>query len=520
MGSALRAISLVQGGKQLRTRLSFLLCGLAPLLPSLGAAEDASFSMAGFDGDSSNHDWTANEFFVRMEERTGVSFTFAQYTDYDKWQAAKAAMLADGGELPDVLFKAALTTEDQLAFAQSGKLIDLKPLLEEHAPHLWALLQSNPEWLAAVTLPDGKIVALPELTDVPPQNAMWINKKWLETLKLETPTDAASLRAVLEAFLTGDPNQNGKADEIPLSFLGTWDLKFLSHAFGFVMNDYNLYVDESGKVVYAPATDAFAEMLGYLRGLYADGLLDAQGFYTADSLRAVTDTDAAVTYGLFFGPNPMNLLPYKQSEEYAVLLPLTYDGKQTYRDLGGEATTGAFAITSACEDPAKLLEWVDVLYTEEGAIEAMAGKEGVNYALDEDGRWEYVSEDATISSETLYSLSVYDSGSMPWRFPTTFYNQYAADSIRRISDEVQALRALSAQPFPDSFRFASAEQSAKARQLQSELGVYVDESMGRFILGQQELTEETLAAFRQGLAERGMDEMVAFWQEIYDSLNR
>ncbi len=159
--------------------------------------------------------------------------------------------------------------------------------------------------------------------------------------------------AVLTAFKTGDPNQNGKTDEIPLAFLGPWDLKFLSHAVGLVANDYNIYLDESGTVRFMPDEDGYVDLLQKLSALNAAGLTDPDGFTTADSLRMVTDDDADVTYGVLFGPNPMNLLPYTLGEQYELLEPLTYEGKQVYRDLGGSVMRGAFAITSACDDPAR-----------------------------------------------------------------------------------------------------------------------------------------------------------------------
>ncbi|MDD3411594.1 MAG: extracellular solute-binding protein, partial [Eubacteriales bacterium] len=453
--------------------------------------------------------------FTRMEARTGLTFTFDEYTDYAKWQAAKQKMF-ETGELPDVLFKAALTTDEQLRYSESGQLIDLAPLLEENAPNLWALLQAHPDWRDSITLPDGKIVALPALNEMPGQNAMWINKTWLDKLKLDVPTDAQSLRAVLEAFKTGDPNQNGKADEIPLSYLGVWDIKFLSHAFGLVANDYNIYVDETGAVQFLPAQQGFRELVEYLAGLYRDGLLDPQGFYTSDSLRTVTDSDAAATYGVFFGPNPMNLLTFDLSKQYVMLEPLSYNGSQIYRDLLGCVTRGTFAITSACADPAALLRWVDVLYGAEGAAEALAGTEGVDYEVDEDGSWSYAGGEEKMTSTVLYSLSIYDSGDMPWLFPLEFYSRYAMDTLRDINQSLMKLQTLVVKPFPDYV--LTDEQRAEIAPLQSALATTVDESMGRFILGQVELSDETWSAFQQSLT--GADELTAFWQKIYDGLQK
>ena len=344
-----------------------LCCAMLLMTAPMAAQADATYHMAGFDGDSSSHTWESNDFFTRMQARTGISFTFDEYTDASKWQTAKQTMFASG-DLPDVLFKAALTTREQIEYHQKGMLLDLKPLLAENAPHLWALLTAHPDWLADITLPDGSIVALPTINEQSVQNAMWINREWLDTLKLDAPTDWDSLVTVLRAFATGDPNQNGKADEIPLAFLGTWDLKFLAHSVGLVANDYNLYLDENGTVTFMPDQDAYLTLVARLADLYAEGLMDPQGFYTADSLRTVTDEDAAAKYGIMFGPNPMTIMPYKTGQQYRLLMPLTYEGRQVYRDLAGQVTGGTFAITSACADPGALLAWVDVLYTQEGAV--------------------------------------------------------------------------------------------------------------------------------------------------------
>ena len=128
----------------LKRFLCLALCVL--LLPVAAATAETTFSMAGYDGEDSNHDWKTNQFFARMQERTGISFTFQEYKSSSDWQKAKEQMFATG-ELPDVLFKASLTSEELIRYTDSGQLIDLKPLLEENAPHLWTLLTENPDWM-------------------------------------------------------------------------------------------------------------------------------------------------------------------------------------------------------------------------------------------------------------------------------------------------------------------------------------------------------------------------------------
>ena len=284
-----------------------------------------------------------------MQEQTGTTFTFTEYTDCGKVAGSQRRHVFRPAPLPDVLFKAALSVDEQIRYSDAGQLIDLMPLLAENAPNLWALLQRQSR-VAAGDHPskrqgrraahDQHAVAAKRHVDQPDLAGY---------LKLNMPTDFESLLNVLEAFQTKDPNQNGKQDEIPLSFLGPWDLKFLSHAFGLVANDYNIYVDDAGTgaVLAAGETDS-SSFLKALASMYEEGLLDANGFSTADTLRAVSDSDATVTYGMFFGPNPYHLFTVDLGEQYTLLQPLAFDGKQIYRDLFGPITTGTFAITSAC----------------------------------------------------------------------------------------------------------------------------------------------------------------------------
>lgn len=497
----------------LRRVLCCLLC-LLVLAPA--ALAEGTFTMAGFDGESSTHDWNSNGFFTRMQARTGLSFTFEQYTSLEKWQKAKDAMFAPGGELPDVLFKAALTTPELIRYSDSGQLIDLGPLLEEYAPNLWALLQEHPDWLEAITLPNGKIAALPAIQELAPQNAMWINQTWLDKLGLEMPTNWEELRDVLTAFRDRDPNGNGKKDEVPMAFLGPWELKFLSHAWGVVANDYNIYLDSEGQVHYWPQEDSFWELACSLRELYGDGLLDEDGFVTADALRRITDDDASEVYGVFFAPTPVNLVTYEMSRDYVLLEPLEYEGEQVYRDLYGQVTRGTFAITSACEDPGALLAWVDVLYTEEGAAEAMAGIEGEDYVIDEDGYWGWKGGVEAMTTQTLSELSIYDTGDMPWLFPDAFYDRYNEENVRRVNAELRRLDARIVRPFP--VYTLTQEESERAAELQEQLGAYVDETLARVVLGEIGTGEEEAQAFYDGLAQRGMQEMIALWQSVADRL--
>ncbi len=495
-------------------------CLLLALLCVIGAAqaEEApkpAYILAGFD-DTQYRTWADNQFFIRMEEKTGVSFAYQQYKNLNAWTQAKADMKA-GDEMPDVLFKAALTSAECISMREKGVLIDLKPYLSEYAPNLWAILQQHPDYLSAITLPDGSIAALPFISNLPVQNYLWVNSAWLNTLHLQAPTTAEELVTVLTAFSEKDPNRNGRQDEIPLGFLGPFDLKFLGHAFGLIANDYNIFV-EDGQVMYMPLDENYRLFVTWLRDLYEAELLDQNGFLMNSAMRTVTDSNAKATYGMILAPVAADVFRTAWGQEdYQILMPLTYEGKQAYRDYTGPLLRGTFAVTSACKDPGKMLSWADTLYTEEGAILASVGLENVDYLIDGDGTWR-MTQSAISNSEFFSALTLIDGGaSYPGIMAENFQRRYGgAGQYTAVLEQQDAFRDYAVMPFP--YCSLTAEQLEKAEQMQKELGYYVDVQMGKWVQGQEEISDASFDAFEERLNELGVQEFIAFWQDILDQL--
>jgi len=71
-------------------------------------------------------------------------------------------------------------------------------------------------------------------------------------------------------------------------------------------------------------------------------------------------------------------------------------------------------------------------------------------------------------------------------------------------------------PFP--YYILTAEQAAKIAPLQNEIGYYVDMQIARWVLGEEEISDETFAAFEQKLNELGLEEFLAFWQDVLNRL--
>ncbi len=492
---------------------------LLALLLCLGAAAMAEqtdgpkFVMAGYDN-TQYRDWLNNQFFLRMEERTGVRFIYQQYTDAAAWKQAKDAMTEGSASLPDVLFKAALSTAECIDLREKGVLIDLKPYLRENCPSLWAVLEANPDYLEAITLPDGSIAALPFISEPAAQNYMWVNREWLKTLRLEEPTTAQELVDVLTAFRDRDPNRNGKADEIPMGFLGPFDLKFLAHAFGLTANDYNIYA-EDGKVRFMPLADNYRLFVTWCRDLYREGLLDKNGFSITDEMRTVTDSKAAATYGIVLAGMAADIFQVTWAENYEIMMPLAYDGQREYRSFAGPVLRGAFAVTSHCKEPEKLLQWVDFLYTQEGAILASIGQENVDYLVDGDGSWRLLESNQNnyemYRAGTLIEGGAESPGVLAGEFQRRISGGAMVQAILEKQDEFSQYARL---PFP--YYSLSSAQEAQIAPLQAEIGYYVDMQLARWVLGEEEISDDSFTRFEQKLNELGLERFLAFWQDILD----
>lgn len=485
---------------------------LALLLPCAALAE---YSMAGYDPENVYRNWESNLFFKRMEEKTGVKFTYRQYGKEDEWTAVKAAMTAGNDDLPDVLFKARLSPDECMDMLDRGVLVDLKPYLEQDCPNLYAILQAHPEYWDAITLPDGRIAALPAISEQPMQNSVWLNKSWMDTLKLSMPTTIDELTDVLRAFRDQDPNRNGKKDEIPLAFIGSFDLKFLGHAFGLIANDYNIRAVD-GQVEFVPLNENFRPFIEWLRLLYTEGLIDKDGFATSDTLRQVTDSNKTNIYGGVITTMTTTFLPAAWSSQYAVMPPLAYNGKTVYRDFAGAVTTGTFAITTHCADVHALLQWVDQFYTEEVHILASAGEENTDYIVDPDGTWRMTAaaqNNTYFTSETLITSGT----AVPGLSSDAFQRRYSDSTVRYISEQLDVVNASAQRPFP-YYSLTKAQQEEIAP-LQAAIGHLVDESIARWVLGEVEIADASFAQFGQDLNDAGLPAFMAFWQKILDGGN-
>ncbi|MUT65791.1 ABC transporter substrate-binding protein [Paenibacillus sp. NEAU-GSW1] len=305
----------------------------------------------------------------RLEEKTNVHINWKNFTN-DVF-VEKRNLAVASGDLPDAIFNADYSDYELLKLAKDGTIISLNDLIEQYMPNFKKVLEAAPEYKSMITAPDGNIYAFPWIEELgngkeriqAVDSMPWINVEWLNKLGLKMPTTTEELKQVLIAFKTQDPNGNGQADEIPLSFInkpGAEDLAFLFASFGLGENPDHAVVSNDGKVIFTAAEEGYKNAVQFISELSKEGLIDIEAYTQDWSTYLAKGKDQK--YGLYFSWDKANISGANDS--YEVMPPLAGpDGEvNVTRTNGLGLGRGKMVVTSANKNLETTAKWVDQLY--------------------------------------------------------------------------------------------------------------------------------------------------------------
>ena len=224
--------------------------------------------------------------FKRLEKQTNVHIDWTCFVS-DQFDDKKNLALAQFGNLPDGLFNAGMSDYDLLRYAKQGIIIPVENLIDKYMPNLKAVFEKYPEYRTMCTAPDGHIYSFPwieqlgagkeaiqAIGDIP-----YINKKWLDYLKLDVPTTTEELEQVLVAFRDNadklEKKFNIEGGVIPMSFIinnGDQDPAILINGFGEGYGDTgdHFAVKDDGTVIYTTVQEGYKEGIQWLHQLVTE----------------------------------------------------------------------------------------------------------------------------------------------------------------------------------------------------------------------------------------------------------
>lgn len=473
--------------------------------------------------------------YQELAKRTGITLKFvhpAQGSEIEQYN-----LMCTSGEFTDIIFLnwEADVNGGMAKAMEDGSMIDLSEAIEKWAPNLSRILEEYPEVRKSISTDDGRIGYFPtvyaNMLEVG-QDGFFLRADWLEKLGLDFPKTIDEWHDVLVAFRDQDPNGNGEKDEIPFASAGFGPVSCFAYAWGLNQwNNGNAFVVRDGKAIYSPYDPAFREFVSTMAQWYAEGLIDPE-YLSRDQ----NDVNNLITTSVAGSGKERNsatgaLIKVFRNlgDEKASLIGTWYPiANENYvssnpRNFLAMVNGSGTAISSSCENVEAAVKMLDYLYSPEGSDLMNWGPETEDnpiYTIDEDGvkhlsDWvknnpDGLSQDQAIS---IYSIGAMDGSRM---FPPVMYHErqmiYPEQTITNARwDEADN----SGWWPPVSFTMDELEEVSE---IQSELNVYVAETVNKMIMGQLN-TDSDYDAFVKQMENMGVERLIELHQDALERFN-
>lgn len=468
--------------------------------------------------------------FKEYEEMTGIHIEWEEVPS-SGW-SEKIQLVLNSFDLPDVIYSGGISASDAARYGAEGVLLPLNDLIEEHTVNLKYWLEQRPDIKKLITSPDGNIYGLPSIDEslsTQVAGVLGMNMTWLENLGLEIPTTIDEFTEVLRAFKTKDPNGNGIADEIPLTFRSTnssdrttWIGSFFG-PFG-VVDDATHIMVKDGKVIFTPEQPGFKAALEYFHSLYAEGLMDAESFTQDDSTffakaRSPEGVGASYVFSTFDLDQNDNTY-----NNYDLIDPIKGNDGTAMVNLAAYVSGLAqnrFMITADCADPVAAIKWIDYWCDNgENALTVRFGYEGDTWKWLDDSKEKFteLSESAKTGDKTTQAyVSQYTpyTNAVMWELQDLWRKKQnsAPYFIERAEKANGSYRAAAVTEMWPMVAFED-EANERFSEIETDLKSHIENTMTTFIVNG--FTDADFDAFLQKCKELHCDELVQIYQDRYD----
>lgn len=458
--------------------------------------------------------------FQLLEEATGthIDWEIPPSSGYDE----KFNLMIASGTLPDVIISG-WNDKGIKQYIDDDIIADVSEYVSKYMPNLTAFNKANPDLAREYIHDGGKIYSFPYIRKDQRLNIYTgpvIRTDWLEKLNLKVPTNSDELYNVLKAFKTQDPNGNGKADEIPMSVVGTSGdigLSALMHMF----DTTNGFYQVDGKVKYGIMEPEFEEAISYIAKLYSEGLIDPDYILQDRTSMLSKITNDRVGFSYEYQPTQVMSTMAEVDPSFKFEGIPHFLGKDGVKRTLATAYTQSVldcsgAITTKCENPLGVMKWFDYIYGEEGHKIMNFGKEGETYTMvDGTPKFTDAIENNTeglsrsqVWGKNFGTYNSYFPAIQDWDSYGQYLSSYGREAIETWADGVVTDRNLPSLVFDD-------ESKEILKSKYTPIETYVAEQVDKIILGQ--ISVDKLPEIRAELKKRGIDDIINLYQKAYDS---
>lgn len=462
----------------------------------------------------------ATPFGQAWQQATGVTLEIIHPATNDAFN-----LLFASGEYPDIISYNFVSYPGGPVKAIEDKIIfPINDLLEDNAPDLNRVLQSNDNYRKSVTTTNGNIIGFPFIRGdelLLTSAGLIIRQDWLDDLDMDLPATADDLYNVLKAF------KEQKGATVPFSLSDAFWLQTISLGHGLITSPFGLaktdFFVDNGTVYYGYYQLEYRDVLTYLNTLYSEGLLDPN-YTTLDGNTQnanIMNGSSGVTVSSLCGGlgNYLQTMESKDStydlSGFGPLVAKKGDiPMSTHYD---NPVTGLMSvITTSCENKEAAAQFLNYGYTDDGYTLFNFGVEGESYTMI-DGKpvyTEFITDnpDGWTMQQALAQYTRSWSGDS-FVQDREYYLQYAG--------KPQQQAALASWSNTDASKYkmppvtiAEADSDEYSR-LMGDISTYISEMTTKFITGVEPLSKFD-TDYLPTLKQMGIEQAIAIQQAAYD----
>lgn len=343
-----------------------------------------------------------DEFMAKLEELIGVKINVIQ-PDHDAYYDNVGQIVASG-DLPDVMI---LSSTYYAGYASEGVLWDMTDAWENSELKKRQEAHDGAGVVEGVKI-DGRLYGMPATRGN--GCVTYVKKTWMDNCGITSaPTNWEEYKAMLDAFMTGDPDGNGVdgdtyAAVASAGFIGT-ESPYINYLPEVYQDAYpSFYKNAEGKWVDGFTEDSMKDAMQRLSDLVASGALDKasldQG--TKDCRNKFYDDSFGVfTYwaGTWASNLKNNLENNGKSGELVALKPIAEVGAYLDR------VPPVWCITTACENPEGVFKYFIETMQDGGEVQFLwsYGVEGIHWSTAAETLYEGQTNDEGKSLEKVYA---------------------------------------------------------------------------------------------------------------------
>ena len=347
-------------------------------------------------------DFSDNLFYAELEEKSNVSVDFQLLHPMNFYEQFNLQIAS--GDYADIYCEAgAMYAGGYDQAIEDEVFLDLTEYMEEYAPNYNAIINFTEQNHRDAVTDQGRIAFFAQVYDpyAPCEKGPMIRADWAE----EFGMDPAEINTYdeYEAYIEQAYNTYGATVQLPMA--GVPGFGYLhagfetSAGFGNSFEATLPWHQVDGKLYSGVLTEGFVEYTTmvaewYEKGwIYQDFMSEDFGMQGGADIGMVTSGESSLWWSEMHYMQQYVSGATQEGYKLAAIQDavknegdVTHLGQTNFQSL---STASACVITTACEVPEIAVQWMDYRYSEEGALLANWGVEGVSFEYDGEGNPQY-----------------------------------------------------------------------------------------------------------------------------------